>query len=319
MTSKPPSTESQDTAPEGVWEQLVEAVATGQLPVFEVMKSTASQLYKEGHDEGFVMFTRAFHMLMSDPRILQRFHGELGDEMEKALGKKPNMKAIESAIRSKDGPRRMKKLADAHAEMYGDGLSLLSGATFDECMKQYSSLIGQVEHLWDEACRFYRSKQYALATFFSILAIEEIGKLGRLWFDLLAWDRPLEAKNKGLGVLGRDHRMKHFTGVVAGAVINARLDRILGIKNIRRLLQDAESGKIEPLRQSCLYIDMVDGAVRLPEDQISEGTARFFTVLSGELWAEILGHFPWDFKRMITRVIEYELELGFRKEDVERI
>ena len=70
MTSKTPSTESQDTAPEGLWEQLVEAVATGQLPVFEVMRSTAPQLYKEGHHEGFVMFTRAFHMLMSDPRYI---------------------------------------------------------------------------------------------------------------------------------------------------------------------------------------------------------------------------------------------------------
>jgi AbiV family abortive infection protein len=72
-------------------------------------------------------------------------------------------------------------------------------------LKQYSSLVGQVEHLWDESCRFYRSRQYALATFFSILAIEEIGKLGRLWSDLLAWDCPLEAKSKELGLLGRDH------------------------------------------------------------------------------------------------------------------
>jgi hypothetical protein len=111
------------------------------------------------------------------------------------------MKVIENAIRSKDGPRRMKKLADAHAEMYGDGPSLLSGATFNECMKQYSSLVGQVEHLWDEACRFYRSKQYAFATFFSILAIEEIGKLGRLWFDLLAWDARSRLRTRAWGRL----------------------------------------------------------------------------------------------------------------------
>jgi AbiV family abortive infection protein len=239
--------------------------------------------------------------------------------MQKALGKKPDMKAIERAITSKDGPRRMKKLADVHAEMYGDGPSLLYGATFDECMKQYSSLLRQVEHLWDEACGFYRRKQYSLATFFSIVAIEEIGKLGRLWFDLLAWDRPLEPKSKDLGLLGRDHRKKHFMGVVGGAVINARLDRILGIKNIRQLLHDAESGKIERLRQSCLYIDIVAGVVRLPQEQIGEDTARFFTALSGELWAETLGHFPWDFKRMIGRVIEFELEAGFPRDDVARL
>ncbi len=319
MTSQSQSVQSTDSTTEGLWEQLVDAVASGQPTVFDVIKSTAPQLYEEGDHEGFVMFTRWLLMLMSDPRILQRYHGELGDEMQKALGKKPDMKAIEGAIRSKDGPRRMKKLADAHSEMYGDGPSLLSGATFDECLKQYFSLIGQVEHLWDEACCFYRSKQYALATFFSILAIEEIGKLGGLWYDLLAWDRPPKPNNKDLGLLGRDHRKKHFMGVVAGAVINARLDRILGIKNIRRLLQDAESGKIERVRQSCLYIDVIDGTARLPQEQISEDTARFFTVLSGELWAEILGHFPWNFNRMITRVTEFELELGFPKDDVVRI
>ena len=42
-------------------------------------------------------------------------------------------------------------------------------------------------------------------------------------------------------------------------------------------------------------------------------------MLSGELWAEILGHFPWDFKRMIARVTEFELELGFLKDDIARI
>jgi AbiV family abortive infection protein len=158
-----------------------------------------------------------------------------------------------------------------------------------------------------------------MSTFISILAIEEIGKLGRLWFDLLAWDRPQKTNKKELGPFGRDHRKKHFTAVVAGAVINARLDRILGIKSIKQLLQDVESGKLERLRQSCLYIDVVDRFVVTPEEVIDSETARFFAILAGELWAETLGRFPWDFQKMIDKVTAFEIAVGIKKSDVEPV
>jgi hypothetical protein len=98
--------------------------------------------------------------------------------------------------------------------------------------------------------------------------------------------------------------------VAAGAVVNARLDRILGLKAVRKLLQDVESGKLEHLRQSCLYIDVVDGRVVKPEDVVDVSTARFFVILAGELWAETLGHFPWEFQRMIEKVTGFEIEVG---------
>ena len=62
----------------------------------------------------------------------------------------------------------------------------------------------------------------------------------------------MPSPRKDLGQLGRDHRKKHFMGVISGAVINERLDRIVGEKRISALLQDADSGKIEGFRQSCL-------------------------------------------------------------------
>lgn len=35
------------------------------------------------------------------------------------------------------------------------------------------------------------------------------------------------------------------------------------------------------------------------------------TVLAGELWAEMLGHFPWEFDTMIRKVSAYEIRVGF--------
>jgi len=64
-------------------------------------------------------------------------------------------------------------------------------------------------------------------------------------------------------------------GVMAGAIVNARLDRVIGDKRIKKLLEDVESGKVEKLRQACLYIDMDDGKVVLPEDRMNEETAGF--------------------------------------------
>jgi len=81
-------------------------------------------------------------------------------------------------------------------------------------------------------------------------------------------------------------------------------------------LQDVESGKLERIRQSCLYIDFRDDSAFLPEEVIDQDTARFFVVLAGELWAEILGHFPWDFERMIRKVSEFEVAVGFDPKDV---
>jgi AbiV family abortive infection protein len=312
-----------DTKPSGndkekAWEDLVQALASGKLSLFEVIKGGSTQLLSDGNYEQYVMMTRAMEVLLSDQRILKRFHSELGEEMEKATGKKPDVKKIERVLKSKDGRRRFKKLSQVHVEMYSDGPPLITGQTFDECLKQYLRLIRQVENLWDQACLLYRQKTYPLSTFISILTIEEVGKLSRLWFDLLGWDRPIKTEKRKLGRLGKDHRNKHFMAVIAGALINARLDRVLGIENIKQLLHEAESGKLEKLRQACLYIDIVDGKIVTPDDIIGAGIARFFVVLAGELWAETLGHFPWEFEKMIGKVTAFETDIGFRKTDIER-
>ena len=36
----------------------------------------------------------------------------------------------------------------------------------------------------------------------------------------------------------------------------------------------------------------------------------FYTILAGELWADVLGHFPWDFERMLDKVIAFENSIG---------
>lgn len=293
------------------WESFVEDLAEGRLPVLEVLKHGREQLCSDNNHEGYVNYSRATQMLMSDVRILQRMMGEVGVKLKDYGEGKAHAQDLYHKVAARDGHRLFAKLGDYQADLYSDSPPLLVPGTFDECLVQYQRLIAHVESLWDDACRHFHEARYPLAAFLAILAIEEVGKLGRLWYDLLAWDRPMSSPRADLGRLGRDHRKKHFMGVVSGALINARLDRILGEKAVKGLLQDVDSGKIESFRQSCLYIDLVDGNTVLPSDRVAMDEARFYVVLAGELWAEVLGHFPWDFEAMQAKVISFERSVGF--------
>lgn len=301
-----------------LWNQLIEALAAGHISMMDVMQQAKEALWKNGDHEGYVTAMRAMHVMMSDPRLLKRLADDTGAELERLTGR-PAQDAIKKQqrdVRAKDGFRLFDKLSSVQEEAYADAPPMLEpGLGFQEALATYHRLILHVEDVWNNACEAFMAKRFPLAVFFSILAIEEIGKLGRLWRDLLAWDQLKKADRK---MLSRRHPQKHFLALVSGAVVNARLDRILGAKRLKKVLEDAESGALERLRQACLYIDVADGKPVFPDDVVTEEDARFYTVLAGELWAEILGHFPWEFEEMLTKVIAFEEEIGFDPEIVAR-
>jgi AbiV family abortive infection protein len=307
-----------DTAlDERAWEKFVNDLAEGHLSILDTMEAIHCHSYQEGDYLGFVSYARSYLSLMQDPRVVRRLLTEINAKLSEITDGKQDLQSIQVGVRSKDGHRLFAKRDAIHTEMFADGPSLLTGATFEDCLAQYRTLIDHVERLWGDACELYQRERFPLCTFISILTLEEIGKLGRLWWDLLGHDHPRSATKSSPRGLG-DHRKKQFTAVVSGAVINARLDRILGIKRIKQLLEDVESGKLEKLRQACLYVGAIDGRVVTPAEVIDRETAKFFIVLSGELCAEILGHFPWDFERMIKRVTDFEIEIGFPATRVHR-
>jgi AbiV family abortive infection protein len=128
------------------------------------------------------------------------------------------------------------------------------------------------------------------------------------------YDAPRETT--AISIVDRNHRRKHFIGVVSGALINSRLDRVLGKGVVRKLLHEAESDELEKTRQSCLYIDTKDGNPVTPSQQIDEDRARTLVVFAGELMAEVLGRFPWEFERMLENVIAFEREIGFPEKKI---
>lgn len=296
---------------EADWLALVEAVAGGSLSMMDVIRSNRPEA---GDYYGHVQCSRAFIMLMQNERVLKQPSTKIKATINQQSGCKQTAD-LNAAVASKEGLRRFIKMTGLHAEMADNNPSLLNGSTFEECLQQYLKIVGHLERLWTDSRDLYRRGHYPLAAFTAILLLEEMGKIGLIWRELMAYDSPRSTVKK-LNGIGRSHRQKAFMGVAAGALINTRLDRILGIKVVRQIIQDAESGKLETIRQACLYVDYVDGSVTTPGERIGQDQAKLFVLLAGEIWAETYGHFPFEFERMIELVSTFETELGYTNEQI---
>ena len=55
-----------------------------------------------------------------------------------------------------------------------------------------------------------------------------------------------------------------------------------------------------------------------PSEAIDAERARVLTVLAGELMAEVLGYFPWEFERMLDSVIAFERSIGMPEKKIGR-
>jgi AbiV family abortive infection protein len=283
--------------------QMITDIVAGKMSFFELIRSAP-----EGDYFAHVQVNRLSYLIMKEPEALKAVQTEIAQEMRGA-GLDVDGETVEQELARKDGKRRFSKLLTHRAEVFSDSQSLLSGQDFESCLGQYKTLLGHVEHLWASASQTYKLGNFPIAAFMSILVIEETGKLVRLGQDLILYDAPKETT--AISVLDRNHRRKHFIGVVSGALINSRLDRVLGKDVVKKLLHEAESDELEKTRQSCLYIDIKDGNPVTPSQQIDEDRARTLVVFAGELMAEVLGHFPWEFERMLENVIAFGREIGF--------
>lgn len=291
-------------------ENILDGILSNRISLFDLLCAAPSGDYWAA-----VQNARLFHVLSSDPRILQHLLAELRQKLAE-VDHDPDDDAIEKTLLFKDGHRRFSKLVELKHSSSDKQAPLLTGATFDECLTTYKKLIIHVERLWASACQNYQMGNFPFASFLSILVIEEVGKLSGISNELISFDAPrgdLKATN-----VDRSHRRKHFIAVVSGALINARLDRVLGKSTIKKILHQAESDELERLRQSCLYIDQNNGRTLTPHERITDEDARVLTVLSGELMAEVLGHFPWEFERMIENVMAFERVIGMPEKSIKQ-
>ena len=213
---------------------------------------------------------------------------------------------------------RFKQYVEIQNDLLQIDKSLVAGTDLQSDVAQYRELISHVEKLWDDSSRLFNDGSYPASLFFAIVCIEETGKISVTRFQILIREserhNPPQKRTQKKASRRKNpfysHFQKHLLAAGAGALINSRLDRIVGQDRVLRFLEDVESGRIENLRQSCIYADHDGSRLMLPYNDVSREEATFYVVLAGELMAEILGFEHVDYKRLIEKVECFELQTG---------
>jgi AbiV family abortive infection protein len=219
------------------------------------------------------------------------------------------------ALRAKDGVRRFKLSVAMLARLLEQGPVLLRGSQAQRTA-DWVRCASSVLALWLTAVGAWQSGSPSVAAALSITCLEETGKLAVERLRLhgveaitAPADVDIHPTRRRRRLLFRDHLAKHVLAAMSGALINARLDRVLGTEFVTRFLDDAEAGKLEGFRQDCLYLDWQDGALHVPAESITSEQAAPYVALSGEVLAEIQPE-PGAWSRVLERVKEFEQSAG---------
>lgn len=227
-------------------------------------------------------------------------------------------KEIHEKLVAKDQARRFDRYVEVQNDLLATGKSLVADDSFAAAYERFKQIVAHAEGLWDDACRLFVHDRYATALALSVTCLEEVGKIGVARFQL-ALDEQVRCGGSPVTqspIVRRkrhpfySHTQKLLLAAGAGAMVNSRLDRILGLTNVVAFLDQVENGEIELLRQSCLYTDAKGGHLHLPAERIGRQPAEFHLVLAGEILAEVAGFEPSEFQRLLAKVQQFEKAIG---------
>lgn len=229
---------------------------------------------------------------------------------------KPN-----EVLKKKSSATRLMKFTDILNDALFSAERIFKTDCLEQDCKEFWYLMRHAECLWDDAVRLLRQESHASSVFLSIVCIEEIGKLSIARFQIAVNEaergRSAASVMRGKKNLLYSHHKKHQLAAFSGFAVNSRADRILGLNNIVKLLDLAESGKLETIRQNCIYSRQQEGSIVLPLTARTKGDAVFFCSVAGELLAEIGGFEPEEFERLLRCIVEYEEEFPLNRYELQ--
>jgi AbiV family abortive infection protein len=137
--------------------------------------------------------------------------------------------------------------------------------------REFNKCVQHVENLLEDANLLYQNKSYGSSTFFSISAIEEIGKV-----IVGSYAKLPETGERVKTDLLRDHRNKEIIGTNYTITMGERLQNAIGQKMMEKIIEFAQQGKLKQLRESSIYCDKDKTSNRLivPMDIISKEFSR---------------------------------------------
>lgn len=234
----------------------------------------------------------------------------------------PDVRAkVDRNLAEKDVARRFIEFTDLLNGILQGEKPVVAGDTVEERAAQYEQLAEHARGLWRDAVVMFERGRFGTATFLAIACMEEVGKGGVARFQVAVGRLPpSEADTDARGTRKRrkstlySHPQKHVLVAAQGALINSRLDHLLGFERVKQFVDDVEAGRIERLRQAALYADHAGTKLLVPEDRISEEMALFHLILAGELMAEVLGFEPETWNALLDEVNQFEQAHGYVRE-----
>lgn len=226
-------------------------------------------------------------------KMVAELVGTLSDVATLTGMKMDEIERIANMVLVKKKPvERMKKHATAISDFLNSGFTVLTGSP-EQMLKQLEAYIRHGEYLWWNAVLMFRNSSYALACFLSIVCIEECAKISfgefQFYRAVVRGKSGDEIRPSGKNPLSQ-HNRKHFVAACSGALVNTRMDNIIGIDRVTEFIEDCESGKLERIRQTCLYADVgKEGTIVIPEAVVAKEQAAFYITVAGLLLSQIEG------------------------------
>ena len=224
---------------------------------------------------------------------------------------------VKAKLVAKDQIRRLDIYTLVLDQLLREGTNLI-GANSETKLKEWELCVESVLDLWKSSVKLWESDHYSTATALAILTLEETGKLSVERFRLLGIEKiemttEYRSKIQEEWKLRKnpfvDHLSKSVMAAMSGALVNARLDRILGMDFVIEFLDLVEGNELESLRQRSLYLDRKGEVLIRPKDLFGSSLSSKYVALAGEVLAEIMPD-PDVWEATLKLVKEFESNSG---------
>ena len=157
-----------------------------------------------------------------------------------------------------------------------------------------------LEKYWGLARRFFQEGDAALAAFFAITLIEEVGKI------IILGNRDLSGTLDNRGY--RNHEQKYALAVAMTLKVNARVTRVYG-GHESRFAAWFRNKLLFRMRNAALYTELQGDSPQTPAQAIQATDAALLVCIAGEVYGEIQGTYtrtgPDNYMRIITEVDQF--------------
>jgi len=157
-----------------------------------------------------------------------------------------------------------------------------------------------LEKYWKLARRFFEEGDPALAAFFAITLIEEVGKI------IILGNRDLSGSLDKRAFF--NHPQKYAYAVGMTLQVNARVTRVYG-HHESRFATWFRDGSLFQIRNAALYIELQDNSPLTLNRTIPNSDAALLVCIAGEAYGEIQGAYtrtgPGDCMRVIAEVDQF--------------